>query len=175
MKSRTKIITAAAVGIGLVAIPARAQFGLDTAVLYSILTQVQQQVEQARAIYRGVTETKAEVIQAANYIRHPQNWKQYLDTATSVAGVSNGADHTELQRINSMLRATREAYAQFSYQQLSAGDMVRVNQLGVQMMDLKQRSDALTTELQSVEQYQNKVRSDGDWGCVSCSLGAHQR
>lgn len=174
MKSRTKVIAAAAVGIGLAAIPAHSQV-LSLPVLYSILAQIQQEVAQARAIYQGVVNTKEEIVQAANYVRHPQSWKQYLDTATSIAAVSNGADHTELQRINSMLRATREAYAQFSYQQLSAGDMVRVNQLGAQMMDLQQRSDTMTAGLQSVEQYQNKVSTDGDWGCVSCTLGAHQR
>jgi hypothetical protein len=115
------------------------------------------------------------VIQAANYVRHPQTWTSYLDTAVRVTGASNGSDLAELQRINSMLRATREAYAQFSYAQLSAGDMARMNQLGIQVMDLQQRSDALNASLESIGSYQDKVQRDGDWGCVSCSLGAHQQ
>jgi hypothetical protein len=164
------------VGIcGVLAIPARAQFGLDTAVLYSILTQIQQEVAQARLIYQGVVTAKNEITQAANYVRHPQNWRTYLDTASRITGVSNGTDWAELQRINGMLKATREAMDQFSYTQLSAGDMARMNQLGIQMMDLQQRADALNASLESIGTYRSKVQSSGDWGCVSCSVGAHQQ
>lgn len=173
---RNRLLALSAVGLGLAVIPARAQFGgLDTAVLYSILGQIQQEVAQARLIYQGVMNTKNEVQQAANYVRHPQNWTAYMDTAVRVAGTSNGADAAELQRINAVLKATREAYGQFSYVQLSAGDMARMNQLGMQMIDLQQRSDSLNASLQSIGAYQDKVRADGDWGCVSCSIGAHQQ
>lgn len=172
---KTKIALTFIAVCGVLAIPAHAQFGIDSAVLYSILTQIQQEVAQARLIYQGVVQAKSEIQQAANYIQHPQNWQTYLNTAVQVAGVSNGNDLTQLQRINAAITATREALGQFSYTQLSAGDMARMNQLGVQMVDLQQRADALNASLQSVNAYKDKSQSDGGWGCVSCSVGAHQQ
>jgi hypothetical protein len=140
---------------------------------------------------QGVVNAKEEIMQAANYVRQPQSWTSYMDTAIRITGISNGTDWAELQRINSVLRATREAYSQFSYTQLSAGDMARMNQLGIQMMDLQQRSDALNASLQSIgAEYQDKVRTD-ETGAVSrvrlghisndegdldfdCNAGGHQ-
>lgn len=169
-----------AVGLVLVGLLAAQQakpdlFGADVGVLTAILGQIEQEVAQARAIYQGVQETRNEITQAANYIQHPQSWLSYLNTAANMAGASNGSDLAELQRLRAMLQATHEAYTQFSYAQLSAGDMARMNQLGLQMMDLQQRADSLNASLQSIGIYQDKVRQSGDWGCISCTIGAHQQ
>jgi hypothetical protein len=174
---KTKVLTIAAVGLGLTVVPAHALFvpDLNTAVLYSILGQLTQEVAKAGLILRAITDTKAEIAQYANYVRLPQTWKSYLNVATSVTGTSNGADAIELQRYNAMLRTAHESYNQFSFTELNAGDMARMDQLGIQMVDLQQKADALSASLLSSAEYQAKVRNDDGWGCVSCTLGAHQR
>lgn len=148
-------------------------FGMDMGVLMAILVQVEQQVMAAKQIYDGIMSAQKEVMQAANYIKHPQSWTNYLNRAANMGGVSNGNDANELGRINAMLKATRQAYAEFQYQQLNAGDMARMNQLGIQMVDLQQRADSLNAALQSAGLYRDKVKQSGGFGCVSCTVGSN--
>jgi DNA repair ATPase RecN len=127
----------------LVASPAFCDFfGGDLPILLDILTEARQQLAQAKQIYQ-------EIQTASMYVKHPQSWQSYLDTAQSAINeASSGSDNAALKHINQTLRASQEAYNQINSSTMTTANMAALSQLALQQIQLKQQADQLNTNLQ---------------------------
>jgi hypothetical protein len=144
---RTRVIGAAVVGLcGLAVIPARAQFGFgETAVLVEILGQVQEEVNQARAIYQGVTKHK-ERSDASGQLRPPPADMDVISghMPYESVGASNGVGLGRTAAHQFYASSNKRSLCPVLLRATECGRHgTRVNQLGIQVMDLQQRSDAL--------------------------------
>jgi conjugal transfer/entry exclusion protein len=173
---KSKVLGVVVVGL-LVAQQAKPDiFGMDIGVLVAILGQVQQEVAEARQIYAGIQQTKSQIEQMGAFVKSPGAWRRALDGAqVALSQVSNGTDNETLKEINEAIRASQQVYKTISYEIPTTSNMVALSELSLQQAQLKREADQLNASLQSIGQYQDKVKQSGDWGCVSCSIGAHQQ
>jgi hypothetical protein len=141
------------IGSVILATPCFALFGEDIAYLIQLINQGRQAVQVAR-------EAKANMEQAAAFVRNPGSWRNVLYRAQSTLDqVSTGSDNVALQRINEALKASQEVYTAISNEIPTTANMAALSALSLQQVEMKQKADELNTHLQfmaAVEQHRQQ-------------------
>jgi hypothetical protein len=121
-------------------------------------------------------EAQQNISRAAAFVRNPSGWSGAITRSQGVLDDhSNGNDQVALSRLNLALKASREVYGHIDMEQPTTQNMATLSILLNNQASLKNEADKLSEELETRGRYLDKMKLDGDWGCVSCTLGAHQQ